>query len=153
MRLINTLIATSNGGDASRVGKRCSYLFRRVCFHLSLFPTRDASPPLVLAFGGSVWCLRLVIAFIAEWHHQEAQNATSNGGDASRVGKDAATFLAELVFSPFSIPDAGRVAPIRGRVWCLRYVLAFGACVWCLRLVLETVCIFTFYQTAIIAIK
>ena len=42
--------ASTSGGDASRIGKRCSYLFRRACFHLSLFPTRDASPPLVLAF-------------------------------------------------------------------------------------------------------
>ena len=25
--------------------------------------TRDASPPLVLAFGACVWCLRLVLAF------------------------------------------------------------------------------------------
>ena len=36
-----------------------------------------------------------------------------------------------------SLPDAGRVAPISGSVWCLR-------------LVLETVQIITFYQTAII---
>ena len=40
-------------------------------------------PPLVLAFGGSVWCLRLVLAFGAR------RSANSNGGDASRVGKDA----------------------------------------------------------------
>ncbi len=26
-------------------------------------------------------------------------------------------------------PDARRVAPIRGSVWCLRLELAFGACV------------------------
>ena len=32
-------------------------------------------------------------------------------------------------------PDAGRVAPISGSVWCLRLVLAFGACVWRLRFV------------------
>ena len=55
--------ASTNGGDASRVGKRCSYLFRRACFHLSLFPTRDASPPLVLAFCASVVSLRCKLAF------------------------------------------------------------------------------------------
>ena len=25
------------------------------------FPTRDASPPLELAFGGNAWCLRLAL--------------------------------------------------------------------------------------------
>ena len=39
--------------------------------------------------------------------------------------------------TPLSSPDAGRVAPISGSVWCLR-------------LVLETVRIITFYLTAII---
>ena len=34
------------------------------------------------------------------------------------------------------MPDAGRVAPISGSVLCLRFVVAFSACVWCLRLVL-----------------
>ena len=28
-----------------------------------VFSPRDASPPLVLAFSGSAWCLRLVIVF------------------------------------------------------------------------------------------
>ena len=32
-------------------------------------------------------------------------------------------------------PDAGRVAPISGSVWCLRLVVAFGGSVWCLRFV------------------
>ena len=42
--------ANSNGGDASRVGKRCSnYLVEFVCLSF-LCPTRDASPPLELAF-------------------------------------------------------------------------------------------------------
>ena len=31
---------------------------------IAFSPTRDASPPLVLAFGGSVWWLRLVLAFV-----------------------------------------------------------------------------------------
>ena len=30
-------------------------------------PTRDASPPLVIAFCGSVLCLRLVVAFFADF--------------------------------------------------------------------------------------
>ena len=53
--------ATSNGGDASRVGnffsslvsrERCSYYLVEFVFpsHFSI-PTRDASPPLVIAFG------------------------------------------------------------------------------------------------------
>ena len=53
--------ASTNGGDASRVGERCScYLVELVCFSF-IFPTRDASPPLEVAFGGSV----LMIAFYA----------------------------------------------------------------------------------------
>ena len=39
-----------------------------------------------------------------------------------------------LVYEHCNFPDARRVAPIRGSVWCLRLVVAFGACVWCLRL-------------------
>ena len=58
--------ATSNGGDASRVGffsslvpwEKMLLLFSRVRIHilsLSLsIPTRDASPPLELAFRASV---------------------------------------------------------------------------------------------------
>ena len=53
--------ATSNGGDASRVGnffsslvsrERCTYYLVEFVFpsHFSM-PTRDASPPLVIAFG------------------------------------------------------------------------------------------------------
>ena len=33
--------------------------------NIAIFPTRDASPPLVVAFSGSVWCLRLEVAFFA----------------------------------------------------------------------------------------
>ena len=61
--------ATTNGGEASRLGKRCSYYFV-ACIILSFLysdagtrllknsPTRDASPPLEVAFSGSVWCLK-----------------------------------------------------------------------------------------------
>ena len=55
------LSASSNGGDASRVGNFFSSLVsrERCCYYLveSVFlshipiPTRDASPPLVIAFG------------------------------------------------------------------------------------------------------
>ena len=45
-------------------------------------------------------------------HKAQAQNATSNGGDASRVGKGCSYYLAEFVFPSFLYPDAGRVAPI-----------------------------------------
>ena len=50
------------------------------------FPTRDASP-LELAFGGNAWCLRLVVAFGLAFGAR--RNASTNGGDASRVGNDA----------------------------------------------------------------
>jgi hypothetical protein len=53
------------------------------------------------------------------------RNATSNGGDASRVGffssivsrRKNMQLLFNRVCMPFlSLPDAGRVAPIRGSV-------------------------------------
>ena len=47
--------------------------------------------------------------------------------DASRVGKIRSYYLVAFVFSFFLYPDAGRVAPIRGSVWWLRFVVAFGA--------------------------
>ena len=42
-------------------------LFSRVCivFFSFIIPTRDASPPLEVAFSGTV----LMVAFIAEWHN------------------------------------------------------------------------------------
>ena len=40
----------------------------------------------------------------------QAPNATTNGGDASRVGIEKGEKIR-------TIPDAGRVAPIRGSVW------------------------------------
>ena len=46
----------------------------------------------------------------------QALNATSNGGDASRVGKGCSYYLAEFVFPSFLYPDARRVAPIRACV-------------------------------------
>ena len=50
----------------------------------------------------------------------QAQNATSNGGDASRVGKIYSYYLVEFVFSSFLYPDAGRVAPISACVFLQR---------------------------------
>ena len=44
-------------------------------------------------------------------------------------GKDVAIYLVEFVSSSFLYPDARRVAPISGSVWCLRIVLAFGGSV------------------------
>ena len=41
----------------------------------------------------------------------QAKNASTNGGDASRVGKIYSYYLVEFVFSSFLYPDAGRVAP------------------------------------------
>ena len=47
-----------------------------------------------------------------------APNATSNGGDASRVGKDAGAIYSKVHVFLFHYPDAGRVAPISASVWC-----------------------------------
>ena len=55
-------------------------LFSGVSF-LFIFPTRDASPPLELAF------LQAPNAITKRYHPTRSQNANSNGGDASRVGK------------------------------------------------------------------
>ena len=44
------------------------------------------------------------------------EDATSNGGDASRVGKRCSYYLVEFVLPSFLYPDAGRVAPIRASV-------------------------------------
>ena len=44
-------------------------------------------------------------------------NATTNGGDASRVGKIFSYYLVAFVFPSLLRPDAGRVAPISGSVW------------------------------------
>jgi hypothetical protein len=51
------------------------------------------------------------------------ENATSNGGDASRVGKICSYYLVAFVFSSILYPDAGRVAPISACVLCLSFVL------------------------------
>ena len=43
--------ASTNGGDASRVGKRCCYYFVACVFSPPFsIPTRDASPPLEFEF-------------------------------------------------------------------------------------------------------
>ena len=47
------------------------------------------------------------------------EDATSNGGDASRVGKRCSYYLVGFVLHYFLYPDAGRVAPIRDSVGCL----------------------------------
>ena len=63
----------------------------------------------------------------------QAPNATTNGGDASRVGieKGGKYKLYQIIAESF--PDARRVAPISAcvfySVWCLRLVVAFCVCV------------------------
>ena len=47
--------------------------------------------------------------------------ATSNGGDASRVGKIKRKDTQNPLNNTCTITDAGRVAPIRDSVLCLRY--------------------------------
>ena len=62
------------------------------------------------------------------YHQTQAPNATSNGGDASRVGHKSKDSHDRRVISAACepllgvwtfafMPDAGRVAPIRGSVW------------------------------------
>ena len=93
------LNATSNGGDASRVGnffsslvsrERCSYYLVEFVFlsHIPI-PTRDASPPLVLAF------LQAPNATTKRYHQtQPLMGATRLASGifsaASSRGKDAA---------------------------------------------------------------
>ena len=48
----------------------------------------------------------------------QATNASTNGGDASRVGKICSYYLVAFVFTSFLYPDAGRVAPISACVFC-----------------------------------
>ena len=50
----------------------------------------------------------------------QAPNATSNGGDAFRVGKRCSYYLAEFAFPSVLYPDAGRVAPISACVFLQR---------------------------------
>ena len=54
---IKAKVNTPNKGSHAALITRLSVNF---CLKI---PTRDASPPLVLAFSGSVLCLRLVVAF------------------------------------------------------------------------------------------
>ena len=68
-------------------------------------------PPLELAF------LQAPNAITKRYHPTLSQNANSNGGDASRVGKIKRKDTP--LNDSCTIPDARRVAPIRGSVWCL----------------------------------
>ena len=56
---IKAKVHTHNKGSHAALITRLSVNF---CLKI---PTRDASPPLVLAFSGSVLCLHLVLAFSA----------------------------------------------------------------------------------------
>ena len=78
--------ASTNGNDASRVGKRCSYYLVGFVLHYFLYPDAGRVAPI----RGSVGCLSLSQNGIIRQHKTQAQNASTNGGDASRVGKDAA---------------------------------------------------------------
>ena len=61
---------------------------------------------LLAHYGNVVW-------LNANMRTDSSANATSNGGDASRVGKRCSYYLVEFIFSSFLYPDARRVAPIR----------------------------------------
>ena len=63
-------------------------------------------------------CLRTMILYMVERkyangrkHTTQAHNSSTNGGDASRVGKRCG-YLLEFIYSSFLYPDARRVAPI-----------------------------------------
>ena len=48
-------------GNTLNKGSQTALITLSVCEPLSLIPTRDASPPLEVAFSGSAWCLRWVL--------------------------------------------------------------------------------------------
>ena len=95
----------------------------------------------------------------------QAQNATSNGGDASRVGKIYSYYLVEFVFPSFLYPDAGRVAPISGSVFLQRVFKQLkNASEWsrqkvyferpaCKGKSITILCALEFYQAIIISIR
>ena len=94
--------ANSNGGDASRVGKICSYYLAEAVFPSFIYPDAGRVAPISACVSSSTKC----------YHQALTQNANSNGGDASRVGKICSYYLAGAVFPSFIYPDAGRVGKI-----------------------------------------
>ena len=91
-----------------RVSRRGNILllFSRVRIHLFHYPDARRVAPI----RASVGCLNLSQNGIIRQHKTQAQNASTNGGDASRVGKRYSYYLTEFVFISFLYPDAGRVA-------------------------------------------
>ena len=93
----------------------------------------------------------------------QAQNATSNGGDAFRVGKRFSYYLVEFVFS-FFLYSAGRVAPISVCVFLQRVLKQLkNASKWsrqkvyferpaCKGKSITILCALEFYQAIIISI-
>ena len=69
--------ANSNGGDASCVGKICSYYLAGAVFPSFIYPDAGRVAPISACVSSSTKC----------YHQAQPQNANSNGGDASRVGK------------------------------------------------------------------
>ena len=80
-------------------------------------------PPLEFAF------LQASSASTKRKHKALSPNASSNGGDASRVGEKIQLLFSRGRTFSFHYTDAGRVAPISACVLWLRLVVAFSACV------------------------
>ena len=74
------------GATRPAFGKRCSYYLVEFVLHYFLYPDARRVAPI----RASVGCLSLSQNGIIRQHKTQAQNASTNGGDASRVGKDAA---------------------------------------------------------------
>ena len=93
-------------------GQRCSYYLVEFVLPSFLYPDAGRVAPI----RASVGCLSLSQNGIIRQHKTQAQNASTNGGDASRVGKRCSYYIAEDVLPCFLCPDARRVAPIRASV-------------------------------------
>ena len=73
-------------GATRLASEKMQLLFSRGRFTLLSLSRRGTRRPI----RGSAGCLSLSQNGIIRQHKTQAQNASTNGGDASRVGKDAA---------------------------------------------------------------
>ena len=95
--------ASSNGGDASRVGKMKEKNTIQTLLNNSC----------TIPDAGRVAPISACVSSSTKRHQTLPQNAISNGGDASRVGKmKEKNTIQALLNNSCTIPDARRVAPI-----------------------------------------
>ncbi|WP_337814024.1 hypothetical protein, partial [Prevotellamassilia timonensis] len=99
--------ASSNGGDASRVGKMKEKNTKQALLNNSCaIPDARRVAPISASVSSST-----------KRRQTLPQNASSNGGDASRVGKMKEKNTKQaLLNNSCAIPDARRVAPISASV-------------------------------------